>query len=41
MTPELWQQLKPLYHAALEMPEAERASFLPGNAGVTATCCVS
>jgi serine/threonine protein kinase/tetratricopeptide (TPR) repeat protein len=28
MTPELWQQLKPLYHAALEMPEAERASFL-------------
>ena len=28
MTPELWQQLKPLYHAALEMPKAERASFL-------------
>ena len=28
MTPELWQQLKPLYHAALDMPKAERASFL-------------
>src|ERR1700761_5941859 len=28
MTPELWQRLRPLYDAALEMPEAERAKFV-------------
>jgi serine/threonine protein kinase/Flp pilus assembly protein TadD len=28
MTPELWQQLKPLYHAALELPKEDRASFV-------------
>jgi len=28
MTPELWQRLKPLYDAALEMPEAERAKVV-------------
>ncbi len=33
MTPELWQQLKPLYHAALEVPKAERASFLARECG--------
>jgi tetratricopeptide (TPR) repeat protein len=27
MTPELWQRLKSLYHAALERPEAARAQF--------------
>ena len=28
MTPELWQRLKPLYEAALEMPALERAGFV-------------
>ena len=28
MTPALWERLKPLYHAALEMPEEERANFI-------------
>lgn len=28
MTPELWQRLKPLYHAALEMPDEARAQFV-------------
>jgi serine/threonine-protein kinase len=28
MTPDLWERLKPLYHAALEMPETERGNFI-------------
>ena len=28
MTPELWQRLKPLYHAALDIPEDKRAQFV-------------
>jgi tetratricopeptide (TPR) repeat protein len=28
MTPELWQQLKPLFHAALELPVEERTAFM-------------
>jgi serine/threonine protein kinase/tetratricopeptide (TPR) repeat protein len=28
MTPELWQRLKPLYHAVLEMPDEARAQFV-------------
>jgi serine/threonine protein kinase/tetratricopeptide (TPR) repeat protein len=28
MTPTLWERLKPLYHAALEMTEEERANFI-------------
>ena len=28
MTPALWERLKPLYHAALEMPEEERGKFI-------------
>jgi len=28
MTPDLWERLKPLYHAALEIPEEERANFI-------------
>ncbi len=28
MTPELWQRLKPLYRAAVEKPEAQRARFI-------------
>lgn len=28
MTPELWQRLKPLYHAALEIPSEARAQFV-------------
>ncbi len=28
MTPERWQQIEHLYHAALERPPAERAAFL-------------
>jgi len=28
MNPEIWQQLKPLFHAALNLAPAERASFL-------------
>jgi len=33
MTPELWQRLKPLYEAALEMPALERARFVEGVCG--------
>ena len=28
MTPELWQRLKPLYDAALDMPKEKRAQFV-------------
>jgi len=28
MTPELWERIKPLYHAALEMPEEARTQFV-------------
>jgi Tol biopolymer transport system component len=28
MTPELWERLKPLFHSAVEKPEAERAEFI-------------
>jgi len=28
MTPDLWQRLKPLFNAALEIPEEERANFI-------------
>ena len=30
MTPARWQQLRALYNAALEMPEAERKAWLQG-----------
>jgi len=30
MTPELWQRLKPLYEAALDLPEEQRAQFIAG-----------
>jgi Tfp pilus assembly protein PilF len=30
MTPELWQRLKPLFHAALDRDPAERAQFIDG-----------
>ena len=30
MTPELWQRLKPLYEAALDVPEEQRAQFIAG-----------
>ena len=33
MTPELWQRLKPLYEAALEMPMQERARFIEEASG--------
>jgi len=33
MTPELWQHLKPLYHAALELPEAARARYVAEACG--------
>jgi eukaryotic-like serine/threonine-protein kinase len=33
MTPDLWERLKPLYHAALEIPEEERANFISGACG--------
>jgi len=33
MNPERWQQAGELYHAALELPPAERASFLDGACG--------
>ncbi len=33
MTPDLWQRLKPLYHAALDLPEESRAGFLDEMAG--------
>jgi eukaryotic-like serine/threonine-protein kinase len=33
MTPDLWQRLKPLYHAALGLPAEERANFLSKACG--------
>jgi serine/threonine protein kinase/tetratricopeptide (TPR) repeat protein len=33
MTPDLWERLKPLYHAALEIPEEERANFISNACG--------
>jgi serine/threonine protein kinase/tetratricopeptide (TPR) repeat protein len=33
MTPDLWERLKPLYHAALEIPEEERANFISNVCG--------
>jgi hypothetical protein len=33
MTPDLWQRLKPLYHAAFEIPEDERANFISEACG--------
>jgi eukaryotic-like serine/threonine-protein kinase len=28
MTPDLWERIKPLYHAALDVPEDDRANFI-------------
>ena len=33
MTPDLWERLKPLYDAALEIPEEERAEFISNVCG--------
>ena len=33
MTPERWQRVEELYHAALSRPEAERAEFLRAACG--------
>src|ERR1700738_596036 len=33
MTPELWQRLKPLFHAALEESKENRAAFLQSACG--------
>jgi serine/threonine protein kinase len=33
MTPELWQRLKPLFHAALEKEPQNRAAFIDGACG--------
>ena len=33
MTPEMWQRLKPLFHAAVSMPEEARARFIEEVAG--------
>ena len=33
MTPELWQRLKPLFHAALEEDPQNRAAFIDGACG--------
>jgi serine/threonine protein kinase/tetratricopeptide (TPR) repeat protein len=33
MTPDIWERLKPLYHAALEIPEEERANFISSACG--------
>ena len=33
MTPDLWERLKPLYHAALEIPEEDRAHFISDACG--------
>src|SRR5580658_3185770 len=30
MTPELWQRLKPLFHAALDLTIEDRAAFISG-----------
>ena len=36
MTPELWQRLKPLYEAALDVPEEQRAQFIAGLSNIPA-----
>jgi eukaryotic-like serine/threonine-protein kinase len=33
VTPDLWERLKPLYRAALEIPEKERANFISNACG--------
>jgi hypothetical protein len=33
MTPELWQRLKPLFHAALEQRTESRAEFIEAACG--------
>lgn len=33
MTPELWERLKPLFHAALELPEHDRPAFIEKACG--------
>ena len=33
MTPELWQRLKPLFHAALQRDPQDRAAFLEEACG--------
>jgi hypothetical protein len=33
MTPELWQRLKPLFHAALERSTQDRAAFIESACG--------
>jgi len=33
MTPELWQRLKPLFHAALEEDTQDRAAFIDAACG--------
>jgi hypothetical protein len=33
MTPELWQRLKPLFHAALEKDPQDREAFIEGACG--------
>ena len=36
MTPERWQRVEALYHAAAELPEGERATFLQKSCGTDA-----
>ncbi len=38
MTPELWQRLKPLYNAALDLPQAERNDFVQQMCGSDPEC---
>ena len=38
MTPELWQRLKPLYNAALDLPAAERSGFVQKVCAHDAEC---
>ncbi len=33
MTPDLWERIKPLYHAALDVPEEDRANFISKACG--------
>jgi Flp pilus assembly protein TadD/TolB-like protein len=33
MTPDLWERLKPLFHAALEIPEEQRGKFISNACG--------
>lgn len=39
MTPEEWQRLKVIFHAALEMPEDERVGFVRERCGDDAALC--